>query len=148
MLTNLKSTLSVKVPLFVQDEPEESVRHYTRMNKDGEEEPAEFILNTLNGTMMTKDFGDGVYQKLKVGIQDNRNINVTPLQVYKTFNKHREDLTSGKKHIVAHVSLNPRGDQSGAHAFYPQLEGMEVVESSEEDINFIKGMTIQTSQVV
>ena len=142
MIKNLKDTLTLTLPLFVNEDVAEDKINFTRVNREtGLEEDRETTVHSLKGFVMTDEYEEGVFQKLRIGISSTGyNGLITPMTVMKRYYQNKVDLDSGKKHILAKVTLNFKGNNGEAFSLMPQLVDMDIVESKDEDMTFINNL--------
>ena len=137
----MKTSLTTTVRLMMTIEPQEKTLEYK--DREGKErsrvrETLEaFLLGT--GLPMTKiDININKY----VANNQYRNVKITDL--YKTFVKNEEDLTTGKKILIANLELIPQKNnfsEDGAIAsFAPYLHSYEVADATESDLQEIEAI--------
>lgn len=137
----MKTVLTLPVRLMMTIEPQEKTNTYK--DKEGKErsrvrETLEaFLLGT--GLPMTKiDININKY----VANNQYRNVKITDL--YKTFVKNEDDLTTGKKVIVANLEMIPQknnfSEDGAIGSFVPYLHSYDVVDAAESDLEEIEAI--------
>ena len=138
---NVTEKLNIQVPLFVNTGVQTEKRTWEDVDaKTGETIEHSFLAYGLNGVLLTDEYGPSTYKRLNVAIDgQGRHGFVNPIDVANTFMENMQDLISGKKYILADVALVPRGNKSGngINALYPNLKGLQVVDSDTDTVGFI-----------
>ena len=140
-MLDVKQSLRIQMPLIATEAPAEKPITFQREDREtGELKDYESNAHSLSGIVMTEDYGEGVYQKVKLSISSNGFQGaITPTATLKKYYENLADLQAGKKYILADVQLNFRGNgEEGAFSLYPQMIDMKIVEADEKDRDFIE----------
>ncbi len=136
-----KTSLTTTVRLLMTEPAKES--DLTYKDKDGNQKSRvrESLEAYLLGTGVPMTRIDININKF-VGGNQYRHVKITEL--FKTFMKHGQDLTNGKKVLLAQVELIPQknnfSDSGVINAFQPYLVGYDVADATEADSDEISAI--------